>query len=149
MDWSSGIDLAEALLGLPSKYPGRYEDVTKLARVGTVVGLGCGFFAAAEGGGFWAFCATIFAGCFCGGMIALWFRRMGVHFARWTKPNRRTEIAGCAAGALLAILCLVASVLKPNILTIFGIFFFSWGTVRYFHRQQALARLSESSESSG
>ena len=143
MDWSDRMDLAEALLGLPGKLPSQYEDVTKLARIGTLVGLGGGFVAAAEGGGFLAFCIAIFAGSLLGGGVALWLRRLRVS-PRWVaKPRRGNEIAGCVVGAALTILCVVVSVWRPNILTIFGIFFFTWGTVRYFHRQQALAQSSE------
>lgn len=147
MNRKKTIELAEALLGLPGKRPGQYEDVTKLARIGTLAGLSGGFWAATGGGGFLAFCVVTFAGSLSGGGVALLLRRLGVSFPRLAKAKRENEIAGCVAGALLTILCAVVSVWRPNILTIFGVFFFGWGTVRYFHRQQALAPLAQSSKS--
>lgn len=144
MDWSDGIDLAEALLGLPSKHPGRYEDVTKLARIGTLVGLGGGFFAAAEGGGFLGFCLTIFAGCFLGGGVALWLRRTGVPSARLSKTTRRVEIARCVGCGVITAIGILVSVFRPTFIGILATLLFGWGTVRYFHRQQVLSRSSES-----
>ena len=148
MDWSDRIDVAEALLGLPGKHPGRYEDVTKLARIGTLVGLGVGFVVGAEGGGLLGFCVAIFAGSLLGGAVALHFRRIGADGAA-VKPNRKIEIARCVGCALMSGASILASILKPNVLTVFGVPFFAWLALRFFHRQQALAQSSESSRSSG
>jgi len=149
MDWSDRVDLVEALLGLPGKHPGRYEDVTKLARIGTVVGLGLGFFAAAQGGGFLGFCVAIFAGCFLGGGVALWLKRTGVPLRHLSKATRRGQIAGCVTGGVLTAIGILVSIFRPTVIGILATLFFGWGTVRYFHRQQALARSSESPESPG
>ena len=144
MDWSDRIDLAEALLGLPGKHPGKYEDVTKLARIGTLIGLGVGFLLGAEGGRLLGFCLAIFAGSLLGGAIGLYIRRPGADCAA-VRLNRKIEIARSVGCALMAGFCFLASILKANILTIFGIFFFGWLAVRYFHRQQILTGYSESS----
>jgi hypothetical protein len=144
--WRESIDLAEALLGLPGRRPGQYEDVTKLARIGTLVGLGGGLFAAGEGGGFWCFCATIFAGCLLGGIVALWLKRIGVPPVRLSKTTRNIEIAGCIGCAVITALGVLVSIFRPTVLGILATLLFAWGTVRYFHRQQALARSPESLE---
>ncbi len=149
MDWSDRMDLAEALLGLPGKLPSQYEDVTKLARIGGFIGLAGGLFLGALGYGLLAVCLATLAGALLGGCTALYFRRTDFAFYHKVKPTRKIEVARCVGCGIMTVAGIVATILKPNVLTIFGIFFFGWFTLRYFHRQQALAQSTESSRSSG
>ena len=114
-NWRDRIDLLEALLGLPGRVLGRNEDVTKLARFGTLVGLSGGFFAVAEGCGFVAFCAPIFAGSLLGGQWPFGAGEWGRHLLGLKSLIGGLKSPGCIIGSLMAFLSVVASVLEPNV----------------------------------
>lgn len=144
MSWRARIVLVEALLGLPGRLPSQYDDVRKLARIGGYIGLGVGLLLAAVfGSGLLAACLVVLAGSLLGGCVALWRRRSDVCLPNTVKPKREIEIIRCLGCGLMALAGIVATILRPNILTIFGILFFAWFALRYYYRQQDLTRLSD------